>query len=255
MIGNFSVIGWMMLFGTIVTIPFLYASGWPDISPKNIAVLAFAGVGNVAGLLLSFRALQIGKVGLVAPIVSTEGALAAVMSTLSGESLKLSVIFALIVVVAGVVIAAIAPDPAPIAHENAPKAVLLSTCASLCYASTLFATGGLSGEIPTAWLSLPPRLAGVLFITLPLAFSKKLRISRSALPLVIGSGITEVTGFTCFAIGAGSSIAITSVIASQFAPIAALLAFILFKERLGRLQIGGIALIIVGVAALTVITS
>ena len=97
--------------------------------------------------------------------------------------------------------------------------------------------------------------AGVLFITLPLAFSKKLRISRSALPLVIGSGITEVTGFTCFAIGAGSSIAITSVIASQFAPIAALLAFILFKERLGRLQIGGIALIIVGVAALTVITS
>jgi len=255
MIGNNSVIGWIMLVGTLITIPFLFASGWPDISGKNIAIMALAGVGNVGGLMLSFRALQVGKVGLVAPIISTEGALAAFMSALSGESLKAAVIFALLAIVAGVVIAAIAPDPAPIEHENPPKAVLFSTLASLCFASTLFATGGLSGEIPTAWLSLPPRLAGVLLMTIPLALSGKMRISKKALPLVLGSGITEVTGFTCFAVGAGYSIAITSVVSSQFAPIAAIFAYIIFKEKLGKMQIGGIALIILGVATLTALTS
>ena len=254
MIGNNSVIGWIMLVGTLITIPFLFASGWPDISGKNIAILSLAGVGNIGGLIFSFRALQVGKVGLVAPIVSTEGALAAFMSALSGESLKAAIIFALVVIVAGVIIAAIAPDPAPIAHENPPKAVLLSTLAALSFAATLFATGGLSGTIPIAWLSLPPRLAGVILVTIPLALSGKLRISKKALPLILGSGVSEVTGFTCFALGAGYSIAITSVVSSQFAPIAAILAFILFKERLGRMQIGGIILIVLGVSALIALT-
>ncbi|MSY27946.1 MAG: EamA family transporter, partial [Actinobacteria bacterium] len=54
--------------------------------------------------------------------------------------------------------------------------------------------------------------------------------------------------------GAGYSIAITSVVASQFAPIAAILAFFIFKERLGKMQISGILLIILGVAALTSLT-
>jgi len=127
MIGNNSVIGWIMLTGTIVTIPFLIASGWPEISGKNLLIMGFAGIGNIGGLFFCLRALQIGKVGLVAPIVSTEGALAAFMSALAGERLKAAVIFALIVIIVGVLIAAIAPDPAPIAHEKPAQAVLFST--------------------------------------------------------------------------------------------------------------------------------
>ena len=97
-------------------------------------------------------------------------------------------------------------------------------------------------------------MAGVVLVTIPLALSGKLSISRKALPLILGSGIAEVTGFTSFAVGAGYSIAITSVVASQFAPIAAVLAFIIFKERLGKMQIGGIALIVLGVSALIALT-
>ena len=63
MIGNNSVIGWIMLTGTIITIPFLIVSGWPEISGKNLLIMAFAGIGNIGGLFFSLRALQIGKVG------------------------------------------------------------------------------------------------------------------------------------------------------------------------------------------------
>ena len=67
-------------------------------------------------------------------------------------------------------------------------------------------------------------------------------------------GFAEVIGFTLFSIGAEYDVAITSVLASQFAPIAAIMAFVLFKERLGRLQITGVAIIVAGVAALSVLS-
>ena len=80
-----SAIAWIMFLGTLWSIPFLIHSGVPQgLSIKDVAILAWAGIGNVLGLIISFQALRVGKVGLVAPIVSTEGALAAVMSSLFG---------------------------------------------------------------------------------------------------------------------------------------------------------------------------
>jgi drug/metabolite transporter (DMT)-like permease len=50
--------------------------------------------------------------------------------------------------------------------------------------------------------------------------------------------------------GSRESIAVTAVMGSQFAALAAVAAFILFGERLGRIQITGVALIVVGVTVL-----
>ncbi len=101
---------------------------------------------------------------------------------------------------------------------------------------------------------LPPRLAGVLIILIPLAVVRRLRITRSTTPLVIAMGFTEVLGFVSFAIGAQYQIAVTSVLASQFAPIAAVMAYLLFKEKLGRLQIAGVVVLVVGVTALSLVS-
>jgi drug/metabolite transporter (DMT)-like permease len=59
-----------------------------------------------------------------------------------------------------------------------------------------------------------------------------------------------VVGFWSFSLGAREGIAVASVLASMFAPISAIAAFVVFRERLGRRQIAGIALIALGVAAL-----
>ena len=50
----------------------------------------------------------------------------------------------------------------------------------------------------------------------------------------------------------GLALAITAVLASLFAPIAAIAAYFLFKERLGRLQVAAVAVIVASVVALTV---
>jgi drug/metabolite transporter (DMT)-like permease len=64
-------------------------------------------------------------------------------------------------------------------------------------------------------------------------------------------GFTEVLGFVCYAIGAQYQVGVTSVLASQFAPIAAVMAYVLFKEKLGRLQIVGVVILVLAVTALT----
>ena len=52
-----------------------------------------AGAGSSLGLLLMYRGLRIGKVGVVAPITSTEGAIAALLSVVAlGEQLTFAVV-------------------------------------------------------------------------------------------------------------------------------------------------------------------
>jgi drug/metabolite transporter (DMT)-like permease len=88
-------------------------------------------------------------------------------------------------------------------------------------------------------------------VLLPLAATRTLRISRGALPFVIASGLCEVGGAAAFVLGSRHSIAVAAVLASQFAALAAVAAFVLFHERLTRVQLAGITVIAVGVAALS----
>jgi drug/metabolite transporter (DMT)-like permease len=76
-------------------------------------------------------------------------------------------------------------------------------------------------------------------------------MSRSAAPLVAASGLLEVGGVVAYTLGARDGIAVAAVLGSQFAAIAAVLAFFLFRERLSRVQIVGVSIIAVGVAVLT----
>ena len=85
--------------------------------------------------------------------------------------------------------------------------------------------------------------------------SSDLLVTRSTAPLVVAIGFAEVLGFVCFAIGAQSGVAVTSVLASQFGPIAAVMAYVLFKERLGRLQIAGVTVLVICVSALALVSS
>jgi drug/metabolite transporter (DMT)-like permease len=251
-IGSWSAVAWTMLVGLLVTVPFLLASGVPAAVSENVGWLVVTGLGNVSGLVLAGLAFRVGKVGVITPILATEGAIAAVIAALLGESIAPLVGFLLLVIVGGIVIAAVAPDPEPLDHERPVLAVLLATGGAVVFGLSLYAAARLSGELPIAWVLLPARLVGVIALTIPLALSRRLLITRGTAPLVVGMGFAEVIGFTCFAIGAQYQVAVTSVLASQFAPIAAVMAYVLFKERLGRLQVTGVTILVVAVTALSI---
>ncbi len=154
----------------------------------------------------------------------------------------------LVLITIGVVLASIAPGGG---SGDPLRASLLAAGSALCFGVSLYATGRLGETLPLVWALVPARFVGVVAVLLPLAATRTLRISRGALPFVVASGLCEVGGAAAFVLGARHSIAVTSVLASQFAALAAVAAFVLFRERLTRVQLAGIAIIAAGVAALS----
>jgi drug/metabolite transporter (DMT)-like permease len=254
MIGPSSVLAWVMIVGFVVVVPLVLAQGVPDgLDGRNVAWLAVAGFGNVLGLFLAYSGLRIGKVGLVAPIVSTEGAITALLSVAAGEHLAPSAGAMLGVIAVGIVLAATTRgEEETTAHEDR-IAVAYAIGAAFAFGASLYATARVSADLPIVWALLPARLVGVAVFAVPLAVTRRLRLTRRALPLVVISGLCEIGGFALFAIGSRHGVAVSAVLASQFAAIAAVIAYFLFRERLLRIQIAGVAAIVIGVAVLAVL--
>ena len=101
----------------------------------------------------------------------------------------------------------------------------------------------------------PGRLMGVILVALPLVVLGRAQIPRAALPFIAVTGLAEVVGLMSFSVGAKQDIAVTSVLGSMFAPVAAIAAFVLFRERLALRQVAGIALVVVGIALLGALAS
>src|SRR5690349_19210227 len=90
-IGSWATLGWVMLLGTVIAIPATVVwGGGVTVGPDSLLLLVVAGVSNVVGLLLAYTALQRGKVAVIAPILSTEGAAGAVFSVLFGEQVAIA---------------------------------------------------------------------------------------------------------------------------------------------------------------------
>jgi drug/metabolite transporter (DMT)-like permease len=254
MIGAASALAWVMLAGLVANLVVIAAGPLPGpLDGSNLALMLAAGVGNALGLLLAYSALRRGKVGLVAPIVSTEGAVAAVLAVATGEFLGVPSALLLAVMASGVVLAAVAPEDLPVPGDHKSASVGLAALAALSFGIGLFATGRLGSSLPVGWALLPPRVVGVVAVTIPLALTGRLRLTRPAVPLVVASGLAEVLGFASYVAGARHGIAVAAVLGSQFAAIASVAAYVFFRERLTRLQLGGVGLIVLGVAALTAI--
>src|SRR3954447_26789868 len=238
MIGAGPVLGWVMLIGLVAVAPVLALGPGPGrLDRATLGWLVLGGVGNAGGLLLDYAALRVGQVGIVAPIVSTEGAITAVLAILAGESLSAAVGLTLAVIVAGIVLSATTPaDGAPrrgaVSRRDARRAALYAVAAAVAFGVSLYGTGRVSGDVPMGWVILPARLAGVVAVALPLLVAGRLALTRAAAPLVVVAGLCEVIGFASYTAGAQHDIAIAAVLSSQFAAVAALAAFLIFGERL-----------------------
>jgi uncharacterized membrane protein len=249
-----SVLAWVMVVGFTITAPVAAVSGIPSgLHGVELLWIVLSGAGNVAGLLLAYEALRRGKVSIVAPISSTEGAIAAVLAVATGEALGVPSAVLLGVIAAGVVLASLASSDDERGGVHTVEATLLAAAAACSFGVSLFATARVSNALPLVWAVIPPRVVGVAVVALPLLVARRIKIEAPAVPLVLASGVCEVAGFALFSLGARHSVAVSAVLASQFAAFAAVAAFVVFRERLRAVQIVGITLIALCVALLSAI--
>ncbi len=256
MIGPLSVLGWVMAVGLGAAIVPAFLARPVDLDLPEIVALVVTGLSHNVGLLLAYAALSIGRVSIVAPIVATEGALAALLSVAFGEPLAVSTAFLLGAIAIGVVRAAAErsadrPGPASADPRVTRRAALLAIAAAVTFSVGLVLAGRLGAAgVPPAWVMLVSRAIGVLVIVLPLLVTRRFRLTRAALPLVVAAGILEVFGGAIYVVAASEGVAVAAVLSSQFAAIAAIAAYFLFRERLQRLQVVGVVVIAVGITVL-----
>ncbi|TMB81862.1 MAG: DMT family transporter [Chloroflexi bacterium] len=254
LIGAASTVGWV----TAVGLPLAVAAAVADrngVSATALPWLAIAGLGNVAGLLLAYRALRIGPVSVVAPLVSMEGAVAALLSMATGSSISAVLLSALGLVVAGGALTATAATDTDVQRQpprfnarDTRLAAMLAVIAAVLFGASLYATAQIGRSLPIGWAVLAPRVTGAALVAMPLAIRRRLVLTWRAAPLVVVAGVAEVIGFACIGLGSRSDVAITAVLASQFAVIAVIGAVLVFGERLGWKQRIGIAAVAVGTA-------
>jgi drug/metabolite transporter (DMT)-like permease len=263
MIGPMSVLAWVMIVGLVAAIVPAALARPVDLDWPQVAGLVVLGLCQNVGLLLAYYALQVGRVSIVAPIVATEGAMAAVLSILLGEPLALPTAVILAAIAAGVVLASVerpredrAVDPTRTAHDLAHprRAIGLAIAAAATFSVGLVLAGRLgAGGMPPAWVIVASRTVGIVLIALPLIVTRRFRLTRPALPLVVLAGLLEALGSGIYVVAASQDIAVAAVLSSQFAAIAAVGGFLLFGERLQRVQVAGVVLVAVGVTALSVV--
>jgi drug/metabolite transporter (DMT)-like permease len=280
MLGSRVVLAWVMIVGVVVGLPVAIVSPGPaTLEPSTLALLGLAGICYVVGLQLTYAALRVGKVSIVAPIVATEGAVAALIAVALGDRIGPLAALMLAVIAAGVVLSTLDPGKTDVpagdfdlvadaidepttdaagarpAVVDARRTALLSVGAALVFGVGLVAAGKSAALVPVAWVALTARVVGIIAVVVPLLLQRRLRVTRAALPLVVVAGVGEVIGSMLSAWGSRDSIAITAVMGSQFAAFASVAAFFLFRERLGRVQVVGVTLIVGGVTVLAAATA
>ena len=250
-IGPPATLAWVMLFGLVVAVPLAVAAGAPeDLDGDTIARLTVSGVGNVVGLALVYTGVRFGRVAVVTSLASTQGAIAAFIAIAAGERPSAMSLSGFVLVAAGVLLVVLnsEEEDETAARPYGRRSILLGAAAGVVFGVSIYATGAASDAVPATWIALPARIVGVGVLLVALVAGIRPLVRPVAARLAMAGGVFEVLGFTSYAVGAREGVAVTSVVASQFAALTVVGAWIVFHERLVRRQVAGVGVLAVGVA-------
>lgn len=241
----------VIAFGIILALAFASA-GLPTGTVTDWAWTGLVGLGIVLAFPLTFTALTIGRIGIVAAVIATDGAIAAIVAVLTGEELERLATAGLVLAVIGVVLSVLQPAPARSSGPSRDRlAAVLALGASVCFTATLVGASR-ARSIDPQWVVATGRGVAVVLATIPILLVSRARLPRAAAPLVAANGACDVTGFLAFTAVSRDGLAVPAVLGSQYALVPIFYGVVVFKERLTPLQWIGVALTLLGVALVAV---
>ncbi len=253
-IGAESTLGWVGIGGAVVITPIALVYGIkPGTEPLDWVLVVIGAMGSVIGLRFTYKALSMGKVGVVVAITSTEGAIAAVVAVFFGVSLGLMAAIGIVLATAGVAAVSLGrhtDDTHEMVRDNRRASVNAAAAAGI-FGASLFVSGDVGSRVGPPWVVMGARWLGILTMALPQLARGRFSAARPAVFFALLAGVGESSGFLGFLWGAEANVGIAAVVATQYATVATLISWILLGERLSRLQLAGIAAVIIGVVVLS----
>ena len=253
-IGAESTLGWVGIGGAVVITPIALIYGIrPDTDWTDWALVLIGAAGSVVGLRFTYKALSQGKVGVVVAITSTEGAIAAAIAFALGAPFGLVAGLGIMLATVGVAAVGLgrhASDSAEVVRDSRKAAINASIAAGV-FGSSLYISGDVASRVGPPWVVMGARWLGILTMALPQLLRGRFSAARPALFFALFAGALESCGFLGFLWGAEENVGIAAVVATQYATIATLISWLFLKERLSRVQLGGVAAVVAGVITLS----
>jgi len=229
-------------------LPFALTHGTDDLTWK-IAALGIAGaIAGGTGLLAFYRGMQIGAISIVAPITGLSATIPIVVGLATGDhpSHWQELGFALALV--GVFLAAREQHPET-GKVRIASGVGLALVALVCF-GMYFVPIHAGSQEDAFWTLAIFRVAAAAFaLAIVAATRPSLRMPRSWLWLLCLAGLLDLGGSVGFTLASRNGLlSVVSVLAALYPVTTVALAMLVSRERVARLQLGGAAVALGGVA-------
>ena len=224
---------------------------WSEPLPSALDVVwgGTAGLAGAVGLASFYRALAVGRMGITAPITAVLAASLPVLFSAFVQGLPglLQLVgFALALVAVGLI-------SRPEAAGGRPEGVGLALLAGLGFGGFLILIGQVS---PTAifWPLTVARLSSFLFMfAIVLTRRQELLPKKSVFPLVLLAGTLDVAGNAFFVLATHAGrLDVAAILSSLYPAVTVLLASIILRERVTRLQAVGIIFALIAIPLISV---
>ncbi|MHC8404766.1 MULTISPECIES: DMT family transporter [unclassified Pseudomonas] len=228
-------------------------------APLDIWLIGAAAAAlTVSGALALSKAFALGKASIVAPLVTSYGVVTTLLSWAGGEQISLIQLMCIGLCVIGVIFSSIHSDSKIPHSTQASSSIAYALLAAMFYGTSFWLQGRfvlpVLGPVTMLWLAY---LIGLIVLVLIVARIKdglKMPPLKNCMTLT-GASLMNLGGFSSFAWGAvAGSVSVVTVISTLSGGIAAILGYVFFKERLAKIQVLGVVLVLVGAFVLHVKT-
>ena len=224
----------------------------PSLSAAAALWAALAGAAAAGGIVALYRALAVGAMSVVSPIIALQVVLPVVVGTVQGEQLAAVTWAGIVLAVSGVVLVARAKAP----HARVPReAVLLAVLTAVLFGVMLVGidrAGAAGGD--RSWVVFVVRVASAAVVLVFFAATRRrLDVTARALPgiALVGVLLTAATLLFSAAVAIGL-LSVVSVLGSLSPVVTTALAQVFLHERLEGRQWLGMAAVLLGVVLLSV---
>jgi drug/metabolite transporter (DMT)-like permease len=221
-----------------------------DVGERPFLLGLVAGVGGGAGLAAFYRALSLGTMSVVSPLVACGAVVPFAVSLVTGERPSPLALAGAAAALVGAVIASLEERRSDSAERA--RAVLLAVVAAGALGIFVYFLGLGSREGDPLSALVGARVGSLaILVAVALVARATLRVPRASLVAVCAVGAADVTANGLFAFASSHALlALVSVLGSLYPIVTVVLATVLLGERLTRTQQVGIAVALAGVLAI-----
>jgi uncharacterized membrane protein len=234
--------------GFVVLLVAVAARG--EVGGRSLALGLLAGAGGGVGLAAFYRALSLGTMSVVSPLVACGAVVPFAISLATGERPAAIALAGAAAALGGAVLAS-AEERRSESRERG-QAVLLAVAAALALGLFVYFLGLGSREGDALSTLVGARVGSLAFLVLAAGATRAtVRIPRGALLPVAAVGIADVSANVLFAYASGHGLlALVAVLGSLYPVVTVLLAHVVLGERLTATQKAGVGVALAGVCAI-----